>query len=244
MTIRRSRMTDRYFDPHELFERFEKKKHIVSHERDSKFSTITRAYLLGRNEELFEFYPRRGSSNSIDNWPRSKTFLLKLRRGKQINPFQRFVKRQESTWHGYHRGGEGRGGGSNRRQYRSRIYEAWILQLVRCNVIIRIRSHRSHGHVSRFENRIVWKPFSTLYFPACIIHDWGEFTLPMANRKNLAERGVGGEESCFFEIPCFRHFEKIRSIPVCYQRSAGRICRGKIEISVYRDFLFLLYISE
>lgn len=86
-----------------------KKKHIeyVSHERDSKFSTITRAYLLGRNEELFEFYPRRGSSNSIDNWPRSKTFLLKLRRGKQINPFQRFVKRQESTWHGYHRGGEG-----------------------------------------------------------------------------------------------------------------------------------------
>lgn len=77
----------------------EKKKHIeyVSHERDSKFSTITRAYLLGRNEELFEFYPRRGSSNSIDNWPRSKTFLLKLRRGKQINPFQRFVKRQEST---------------------------------------------------------------------------------------------------------------------------------------------------
>lgn len=108
----RSRTTDRYFDPYELFERFEKKgkkKHIeyVSHERDSKFSTITRAYLLGRNEELFEFYPRRGSSNSIDNWPRSKTFLLKLRRGKQINPFQRFVKRQESTWHGYHRGGEG-----------------------------------------------------------------------------------------------------------------------------------------
>lgn len=94
---------DRYFDLYEFeyerFEKKEKKKHIeyVSHERDSKFSTITRAYLLGRNEELFEFYPRRGSSNSIDNWPRSKTFLLKLRRGKQINPFQRFVKRQEST---------------------------------------------------------------------------------------------------------------------------------------------------
>lgn len=86
------------------FEQFEKKKkkkekHIehVSHERGGKFSTITRAYLLGRNEELFELYPRRGSSNSIDNWPRSKTFLLKLRREKQINPFQRFVKRQESA---------------------------------------------------------------------------------------------------------------------------------------------------
>lgn len=126
--------------------------------RGGKFSTITRAYLLGRNEELFELYPRRGSSNSIDNWPRSKTFLLKLRREKQINPFQRFVKRQESAWHG------GRGGGRRIepiRQYRSRIYEAWILQLVRCNVIIRIRSHRSHGHASRFrKTRIVWKPFS------------------------------------------------------------------------------------
>lgn len=97
----------------------------------TRVSTITRACLLGRNEELFELYPHRGSSNSIDNWPRSKTFLLKLRREKQINPFQRFVKRQESTTIGM---------GSNRRQYRTRIYEAWILQLVRCNVIIRIRS--------------------------------------------------------------------------------------------------------
>lgn len=196
---------DRYFDPCKLFEQLEKKeekKNILNTFRTNATVNFQRLrvhiYLVG-NEELFELYPHRGSSNSIDNWPRSKTFLLKLRREKQINPFQRFVKRQESTWHSY-RGGEG----SNHRQYRSCIYEAWILQLVRCNVIIRIRSHRSHGHASRVENRIVWKPFSTFYFPACIIHDWGEFTLPMANRKNFAERRG--------EIPCFRNFKKIPSI--------------------------------
>lgn len=102
---------DRYFDPCKLFEQLEKKeekKNILNTFRTNATVNFQRLrvhiYLVG-NEELFELYPHRGSSNSIDNWPRSKTFLLKLRREKQINPFQRFVKRQESTWHSY-RGGE------------------------------------------------------------------------------------------------------------------------------------------
>lgn len=104
-----SRTIDWYFILTANYLSKEKKKHIehvyIRSFTRVKFSTITRACLLGRNEELFELYPHRGSSNSIDNWPRSKTFLLKLRREKQINPFQRFVKRQErARWHDY-RGG-------------------------------------------------------------------------------------------------------------------------------------------
>lgn len=71
-------------------------------------------------------------------------------------------------------------------QWRFRIYEAWILQLVHCNMIIRIPGSGWAIPDTRAGRYAYVQVALLVLFPGMHNARRGEFTLPMANRKSSA----------------------------------------------------------